>query len=960
MNKVVQDPRNISTAAKITFIKSRRHLLLQAPFNLVFERLKHFLDEEDISKISSLPEDRKKLEGLLNTLPSKPYRYEKWYLEILLLLQDCSQGGLAEELESKTDLRGRLDRVQVKFYSIQNMDALIKGLRENGTIGNNDCRTLKDKSKGSRQQDALNLLEILRRTDGRDLPLICSCLCNLGHRGIAEALLHSSSEELMDYLQEAEHLQGGRILDALENLRESLGKSIEQWNMLNKRFQDSKVARTDPRLLEKIEDMSLEMKKLASNREEDNKKVQECSLRSGGWELAVRIRTVVRMLGSPALVAYNIETTLIRNPDVEPALNQCYVLLGYRLPDRRMCSLRSGGWELAVRIRTVVRMLGSPALVAYNIETTLIRNPDVEPALNQCYVLLGYRLPDRRMIVMAKNNIAKELQAKTKLYTQAEKKVEELTFQKQELERELRDVKFELENMRKQNEMLQEENEKLKMNVEDLKEEMEGERDAREKLHLKEVQSAMETKLLDLVENALRQWEMNGTILFEGTLKNFDDRLKEFMTKFQQALNDWIKELTPAQMQSKMQGLTCIDAQLESQLQSHLSEGYLKSKVCQSPLTSSVPELKERIAAAAASVSPDMLQRALHAKSPGSLLKSRMVARVKNESGWEGLGVFSLDILNSSFLPVLNETFNNGKHREKVNVKNGVWGGIEETVFLFRERSTFTVKLAEYPKSTPSLDQCIPCLPYVSSPFHFSSDTCLISCSLPGKRFYLFGGDDGNATQVIRSHSKPREMSGAGVFIAEEGGTWLTLPQLPESIAMATGASLEDGSCLIFGGVDWNERKILKTTYMFDHREGNIYKQLPDIPQPVCGGAATLWKGKHVILIGGITAETETSSQAWAFDLRAQRWEFPSTLPSLNTPRSNLGLVEDSQGQLIAIGGYANEHMILQPYQSSGTPVQTQEVLQELDGNATFCGRDTTDSEAVRAISKNLFDFSTE
>ncbi|CAG0900823.1 unnamed protein product [Darwinula stevensoni] len=274
--KKLQDELNAQEqleAARM-FIKSRGRLLRRLPFREIHEILKRIFSVEENSRITAPSSDREKLEELLNALAQKPGRYVKWYLQVLLFLQHHSKD-LAEELEGKTDLCNRLERVRDKFSKIPNAEKLKNMLIERRTLDNKDARTLKERSTASKTQNALNLWNVLKTKDGRDLPIICCCLDGLGHGDIAQDLLQSTPEELMDYFEEEVRLQWETILDALERQQKSLDESNERLEKITEHLQVSMGANNGSQLLEEIKEMRLDIKSLLSSREDEKKFLQD-------------------------------------------------------------------------------------------------------------------------------------------------------------------------------------------------------------------------------------------------------------------------------------------------------------------------------------------------------------------------------------------------------------------------------------------------------------------------------------------------------------------------------------------------------------------------------------------------------------------------------------------------------------------------------------------------------------
>ncbi|CAG0902309.1 unnamed protein product [Darwinula stevensoni] len=305
-----------------------------------------------------------------------------------------------------------------------------------------------------------------------------------------------------------------------------------------------------------------------------------------------------------------------------------------------------------------------------------------------------------------------------------------------------------------------------------------------------------------------------------------------------------------------------------------------------------------------------------------------MVAAVREETGWDGIGVFNLNPLQSSFLRVANRKFKDARDGEEVNLFYGAWGGIEDRIFFFRGKKTWVVKMERGPSGIPPPDHSIPSLPSPSS-HHVTCSTCVIPCLVPEKRFYLFGGE----TEDLK-----KGQSEAGVFIPTEGGgAWYSLPSLPREIFGAAGASLDDGSVLIIGGWDQKKNRRINKSYMYDPREGGKYHILPDVPESLHGAAATVWRGTRVILAGGDTGMGTNkdkgnwtgSSQVRVYDLRAERWEDSS---SLHTPRYFHGLGKDTQDRVIAIGGIKDWNTL----KKVGTMAKTQEVLEEEEDGLTW------------------------
>ncbi|CAG0902895.1 unnamed protein product, partial [Darwinula stevensoni] len=216
------------------FIKSRQCLLTGIPVPQVCQNLQEILSSEDIKDICSDPNHE--LMKLLDTLCKKPVRYGKWYLDLLVALQDLSLTATAEELESQTET--------------------------NTKDGNSD------------------LANVLGRKDGRNLPLICRSLLETGHRQIAEDLLRSTKEDLTAYYVDTDvtkyhnevllalereislpHFKSpvesikksGGEMDQLRSLVESLKKSEEermyQFKGIFDSLEKSKIQRADQLLL---------------------------------------------------------------------------------------------------------------------------------------------------------------------------------------------------------------------------------------------------------------------------------------------------------------------------------------------------------------------------------------------------------------------------------------------------------------------------------------------------------------------------------------------------------------------------------------------------------------------------------------------------------------------------------------------------------------------------------------
>ncbi|CAG0902796.1 unnamed protein product [Darwinula stevensoni] len=148
-------------------------------------------------------------------------------------------------------------------------------LIERRTLDNKDARTLKERSTASKTQNALNLWNVLKTKDGRDLPIICCCLDELGHGDIAQDLLQSTPEELMDYFEEEVRLQWENILDALERQQKSLDESNEKLEKITEHLQECKGANNGSQLLEEIKEMRLDIKSLLSSREDEKKFLQD-------------------------------------------------------------------------------------------------------------------------------------------------------------------------------------------------------------------------------------------------------------------------------------------------------------------------------------------------------------------------------------------------------------------------------------------------------------------------------------------------------------------------------------------------------------------------------------------------------------------------------------------------------------------------------------------------------------
>ncbi|CAG0884450.1 unnamed protein product [Darwinula stevensoni] len=207
------------------FIESRRRLLEGIPVHKVCQKLGRLLTQEDVTFISS--DSGTGLTNLLDTLCNKSLRYEEWYLDLLVALQDLTLMSRAEELESKTDLNARIGRVMVNFIKIGNPDEVTKRMTAHGILNNDEVGSLNKNIYNVQKMSCLG--NVLGSKKGRNLPLICRCLLESGYRSIAEDLLHSSEEELMKYTAGSDmDVYGGTMLLSMREERRSLEECIEQ------------------------------------------------------------------------------------------------------------------------------------------------------------------------------------------------------------------------------------------------------------------------------------------------------------------------------------------------------------------------------------------------------------------------------------------------------------------------------------------------------------------------------------------------------------------------------------------------------------------------------------------------------------------------------------------------------------------------------------------------------------
>ncbi|CAG0900421.1 unnamed protein product, partial [Darwinula stevensoni] len=180
----------------MAFIESRRRLLAGIPVQKVCQKLQGYLTQEEIKDICS-DSSETRMTKLLYILCKKPQKYQEWYLDLLVALQDLDYSAIAEGLESKTDLKVRIGRVWLKFIKIGNPGDVMKRMMNRGILNSDEIRTLNVIKY--KEQKMSSLGDVLGKKDGRNLPLISRCLLEEGHRSVAEELLHSSREELDEY-----------------------------------------------------------------------------------------------------------------------------------------------------------------------------------------------------------------------------------------------------------------------------------------------------------------------------------------------------------------------------------------------------------------------------------------------------------------------------------------------------------------------------------------------------------------------------------------------------------------------------------------------------------------------------------------------------------------------------------------------------------------------------------------
>ncbi|CAG0898080.1 unnamed protein product [Darwinula stevensoni] len=158
----------------------------------------------------------------LDILCKKPKKYQEWYLDLLVVLQDLGYSTIAEDLESKTDLKVRIRKVWLKFTSIRKPKDIMTRMMTHGILNCDEVRTIDDDYIFNEQRMS-SLGHVLEKKNGRNLARISRCLLEAGYRSIAEDLLHSSKAELDEYSSSSDFkVYGEKILHALEEGKDSL------------------------------------------------------------------------------------------------------------------------------------------------------------------------------------------------------------------------------------------------------------------------------------------------------------------------------------------------------------------------------------------------------------------------------------------------------------------------------------------------------------------------------------------------------------------------------------------------------------------------------------------------------------------------------------------------------------------------------------------------------------------
>ncbi|CAG0893641.1 unnamed protein product [Darwinula stevensoni] len=181
------------------------------------------------------------------------------------------------------DLKARIDRVWLKFIKIRNPDDVMKRMMNRGILNSDEIRTVNENKY--KEQKMYSLGDVLGKKNGRNLPLISRCLLEVGHRPIAEELLHSSKVELDAYLAGSDFkIYGEKIMHVLEEGKASL--------LEVKRVLDSRESGEG---MNKLKDMVECLKKSEEERMDQLKSMADSFEKSGG-EIMERLQCVANDL----------------------------------------------------------------------------------------------------------------------------------------------------------------------------------------------------------------------------------------------------------------------------------------------------------------------------------------------------------------------------------------------------------------------------------------------------------------------------------------------------------------------------------------------------------------------------------------------------------------------------------------------------------------------------------------
>jgi len=176
---------------------------------------------------------------------------------------------------------------------------------------------------------------------------------------------------------------------------------------------------------------------------------------------------------------------------------------------------------------------------------------------------------------------------------------------------------------------------------------------------------------------------------------------------------------------------------------------------------------------------------------------------------------------------------------------------------------------------------------------------------------WLFGG----LNQSIKGRANA--VSTLSAFDVRSG-SWSehTTAVAPCARAAHTAVGGERSQILVFGGVDYKEKRKLNDVNVFDTRTGCWELDLPttgDQPSPRSGHCAVMMGANHMLIFGGIGADGTTLGDAYVLDIEASHWSKAEFAAGTQKPSARFG------GAMVA-GGYEQERHVVWLYGGSESP----------------------------------------